>query len=956
MKQIVRFSALLAYLALLLPGFVLAQTGTVTGIVTDDVTDEPLPGVNVLLPEVGLGAATDIDGRFVITDVPPGDYELVATFIGFKRFRTDVTVQPGEEVVVDAGLVEDRLGLEEVVVTGQATAIETKRLSTTVEVITARQVEATPANRVDELLQAQLPNAQVRFSSGQPGTASMIRSRGVTSANASTTPVIYIDGVRVDNLNTASELNVGTGGAQSSALADIPVENIERIEFVKGGAATTLYGSDAANGVLQIFTKSGLPGRSTFTLDTELGAMYGTTDFLRFGRTADVLYEPGLVQQYRLSGTGGVGKVTYAFSGSMYDDEGFRIGNDQTQYSLRTSVGATVTPSTRYQGSFGFSSSTYSRDYNANTSFSTFSNLEGGDFGIIDTLEAEEYSTLRENLRRQVGLVNINGDTKRFQTSQQLNIEPLPSVTGQVTAGLDYRVNVEEDVTSPAFLREIGSDPTGSGIERVTRRFLGLTLEGTLGYEHDFGPVSTNTRVGAQVFRDEDRQEEVSANNIAQGTTSIGNAAEQDADDFERIVANYGFYVLENFGFGDRFFIDLGLRVDGNSAFGEEIGLIPYPKVGFAYTLTEEPLLRSAIPTSLLSNLKLRGSYGVAGNFPTPFANDRLVEANAYLGGISYNFGQFGNVDLEPEKTRTWEFGADFGLLNDRLALEVTYYDALTRDALFLVPYPASAGRGTQLQNVGEIQNRGWEFSSQLFLVSNRNLDLRLSASLNTLDNEVIDNGGTAPFNIGGFSFLGQWVAEGEPVGYLRGARPIYNPETAAVDSVQRNASLGSPLPDVFGNLSLTATFRNRFRLFVTADYQRGAQGVATDDVLRFFGGIQDEDRFPRADDGSIPALSSSFFDLAGAWVEDTDFLKVRLISLSYTLPERWLQGVSGLGLRQAEVGFRVVNPFNFASSSFDPEVTGTNAVSQNSTNVGAFGYGTESPPRQVLFNLRASF
>lgn len=944
---------LIACLALLWPGVALAQeTGLITGRVVEGTTDEPIPGANVILEPIGRGAATDLEGNYEIV-VPPGDYTLVVSFLGFRRYRTDVTVQAGETVVENVELIEDRLGLEEVVVTGQATAIETKRLSTTIDVITPRQIEATPANRLDELLQAQLPGSQVRFSSGQPGTASLIRSRGVTSANTSTTPVIYVDGVRVDNLNTAADLGIDTGGAQSSALPDIPLENIERIEFIKGGAATTLYGSDAANGVIQIFTKQGLPGRSSLTFETELGSMWGTTDFLRFQRTADVLYDPGLVQQYRLSGTGGIGNITYAFSGSMYEDNGFRLGNEQIQYGLRTSVGAMVTPITRYQGSFGFSSNLYTRDYNANTSWSAFGNLEGGSYGLIDTLAASEFEEIEQSLREQVGLVDIEGDTKRFQTSQQLDFQPLPSVTAKVTAGLDYRVNVEQDIGSPAFLSHIGSDPTGSYINRTERRFLGLTLEGTLGYERDFGPVSTNTRIGAQVFRDEDRQVFVAGNNIAQGTSSVDNAAEQDAQDLERLVANYGIYALENFGFGDRFFIDLGLRLDANSAFGEEIGWVAYPKAGFAYTLTSEPFVRSVLPEGLVSNIKLRGSMGYAGNFPTPFANNRLVNASAYLGNISYNFGQFGNVDLRPEKVRTVEGGVDLGLFNERLALEVTYYNALTQDALFLVPYAPTSGRPTQLRNVGEILNRGWEISSQFFVVSNSNLDVRLGASFNTLYNEVVDNGGTAPFAIGGFSFLGQWIAEGQPVGYLRGAQPIFN-ESAEVVDVERNAFLGSPLPDAFGNLSLTTTFRNRLRFFIVADYQWGAQGVATDDVLRFFSGVQDEDRFPRNAEGEIPALEASFFDLAGAWVEDTDFLKVRLISLSYTLPEEWLRGP--LGLRNMEVGVRVVNPFNFASSSFDPEITGSNANRQNSVNVGAFGYGTESPPRQLLFNVRVGF
>ncbi len=171
----------------------------------------------------------------------------------------------------------------------------------------------------------------------------------------------------------------------------------------------------------------------------------------------------------------------------------------------------------------------------------------------------------------------------------------------------------------------------------------------------------------------------------------------------------------------------------------------------------------------------------------------------------------------------------------------------------------------------------------------------------------------------------------------------------------------GSPLPDVFGSLSLSLSLWNRLSLFATADYQLGAQGIAVDDVLRFFNGVQDDDRFPKAPDGSIPALGQAgFFDLAGVWVEDTDFLKVRLISLRYTLPEKWYQNPL---IERIKVGFRVLNPFNFHESSFDPEITGDNGLNnrqnltvQSGLNLGVFGFGTESPPRQFVFDLKIDF
>lgn len=928
--------------------------GTVQGTVIEGTSELPIPGANVFLKETGQGTATNVEGFYQITDVEPGVYTLTVSFIGFRRYQTEIRLDAGETIVEDIELIEDRLGLEEVVVTGQGAAVETRRLSTTIEVITPRQIEQTPATRIDELLQAQLPGSQVRFTSGQPGTASMIRSRGVLSALSATTPVIYIDGVRVDNLNTAAALGIDTGGAQSSAIPDIPLENIERIEFTKGGAATTLYGSDAANGVLQIFTKRGLPGRTNLTYETTLGWMQGTKDFLFYEETADILYEPGLVQQHRLSGSGGIEDFTFSFSGMMYEDNGFRLGNEDIRYGFRTGVAGALSPATRYTGSLAFSSNRFTRDYNANTSWAQFGNLEGGSFGDLSELGEEELDATAEFVREAVRLTDIEGDVKRFQSSHNIEINPHPTLTGRFTAGIDYRVAEEQNVTSRGFLQQIGSASLPF-MERSTRRFLGLTLEATGQHQADVGDFSFVTTFGGQVFRDEDKQTYVSAENIAEGTTSINNAASQDASDFQRIVANYGFYLVENIGVMDRFFLEGGVRIDGNSAFGEEIGAVVYPKVGVAYSISDEPFFRQNVGLGggILSSLKLRANLGFAGNFPTPFANLREVETAPLLGSTAVTFGPFGNTDLRPEKVRTWEVGGDLSLFNELATLEVTYYNARTFDALFDVRFAPSAGRFEQLANVGEILNKGWEINSQFFPISTRNLDVRLGASLNTLDNEVVSMGGAAPFSIGGFTFLGQWIVEGFPVGMLRGAQPTFDEEANVVD-IERNAFLGSPLPDVYGNVSLNLTFRNRLRFTTVADYQWGGQGVATDDVLRFFSGLQDPDRFPTDEEGGIPALTqATFFDLAGVFVEDTDYFKVRLISLSYTVPEQYFPLPD---LRTLEVGFRIVNPFNWASSTFDPEITGANATAQGGVNVGAFGFGTESPPRQFLLNVRVGF
>ena len=990
-----------------------AQTGQVTGTVTDAQTGDPVPSASVLVVGTTLGSSTDVDGRFRIDDVPAGDQTLRVSFVGYTTRQVPVSVAAGRTATVDVELEGGAIGIDEVVVTGGGASVQARRLSTTVESISPQQIEEIPAIRVEDVLQANLPNSQVRLSSGQPGTASLIRSRGVTSANLSTTPVIYVDGVRVDNLNTAAELDLGSGGAQSSSIADIPVENIERIEYLKGGAATTLFGSDAANGAILIFTKRGAAGEGRLTLETEFGVVDGTRDFLRFQETADIVFRPGLVQSYRIGASGGSEAMTYSFSGRALSDGGFRYGNENRRYDLRTTLSANVNRATRYTGTYAYTNNAFSRDYNANSGFGQFQNLETGDFGRIDTLSAVAFAQVRDSVRTFIDLLDFGFVTNRFQTSQQLRVLPSPSLSLQATAGIDYRLADSRRIRSNAYYIQGGFAPPGAtdegDIALSERRSLGLTLEANATHTAEVTvaglPISFLTIAGGQVFRTDDSQLYTFASRVTEGSQSINNSAGAASEDFTLDVANYGVFLQENIGVRDNLFFDIGGRLDGNSAFGEDVGLVFYPKGGIAYTVSDEPFFQRAVPRSVVSNLKFRGSYGAAGNFPTPFANARTILVESFDNLPAYTFDQPGSADLRPETVYTFDAGVDLALNDGRVALEGTYYNARTVDALFLAPFAPSSGQNDQLRNLGEIVNRGVELSATAFLVDTRDVAVRLNGALNTLTNEVTDNGGTAEFNVGGFQFLGTYVDEGKPIGYFRGNRPVFaddgsisvatGPTTLGDTELEAGdllieplADLGKPLPDVFGNLGLTARFRT-LTLVVSADYQLGAEGINVDDVLRYFGETgRIAGEIPAADraalragwidgdaeaiariaeietgavdltQGGVPARSLvlsalgvpgySFTNLAGAWVEPADYLKVRQISLSYRLPARALGGLA----RSARVQASVINPFNVVTSNFDPEVTGSNASEQNGVNVGGFGYGTESPPRRFLVSL----
>ena len=304
--------SLIMGLLLLCIGVMSAQR-TVVGQISD--TDgTPLIGATILAKGTDSGAVTDIDGNYSI-GVPAGANTLEISYTGYETQEIVLGVANVVNVTLESGIA-----LTEVVVSGQGAGIQRKRLSTQVDVIDSETIDQLPANQIDQLLQSNAPGAQVRLSSGQPGTASIIRTRGPISASSSSTPVIIVDGVRVDNLNSNSALGLGTGGADVSALADIPVESIEKIEYIKGGAATTLYGADAANGVIQIITKKGRPGENNIFFETRLGAINAETRFLAYERTGEALFEPGFLQEYKAGLNGGSEKFSYNVVGSLYTD------------------------------------------------------------------------------------------------------------------------------------------------------------------------------------------------------------------------------------------------------------------------------------------------------------------------------------------------------------------------------------------------------------------------------------------------------------------------------------------------------------------------------------------------------------------------------------------------------------------------------------------------------------
>ncbi|WP_109437063.1 MULTISPECIES: TonB-dependent receptor plug domain-containing protein [Aquimarina] len=915
-----------------------AQEKNVSGTVTDD-QGLPLPGVNVIVKNTSGGTQTDFDGNYSIS-VNRGAV-ISFSYVGFETKEVVV----GDSDTINMKLSASASELEEVIITGQGSGIAKRKLSTTVDVLKADEIDKLPSNQIDQLLQSTTPSAQIRLSSGQPGTAAIIRTRGAISASTSATPIVIVDGVRVDNLNSNAQLGIVTGGASVSALADIPTESIERIEYIKGGAATTLYGADAANGVIQVITKKGTKGKSKIFYEARVGVIKATEDFLKYDRTAEAFFEPGLSLEHRVGINGGGDKVTYNFGGSIYADDSFNDINKQVRRSLSFGLNANVTDKLRYQASFSYVGTETNLDFNANSGNARFSDFEGGDLGDLDVISDTDFAPIRENYALRGALTSNESTINRFTNSNKFIYDVNDNLQVNATLGIDYRTVVQNQAVSNALQISRGAFPDGTSdrgaLTRATRNNFIVTGDLNVTHKAALDNFSFVTILGGQFFRNTDRQNRIEGSGGVDGTSRIGFFPTQVARDFVLENANYGLYFLENIGIYDVAFLEFGGRLDENTSAGANTDPLFLPKVGITYNISDHDFYSESGMSNILSSIKLRANYGEATNFAQPFSEVKTFVPDVFLGGLAVRFDQPGNTDLVSERVKTTEFGLDLGFLNNRINFSSTRYDGKTEDALFVPNALPSSGLRAQVTNLGEISNSGWEFALNADVIKTSDHLLSVNFSYNTNDNSVEDSGGSPAFVVGGFNVIGSVIEQGQSLGYLRGTSA-----TRAADGTftfTPNDALGDTFAPNFGSFGINYQYKN-FNLFMTGDYQFGGSYVDLNFLLRHLNGV---------DNTGIPddlVGTTSPFNYVNFFVFDNDFVKIRNIGATYSFGDK-LKPFSNVIL-----GFTATNPFNWTSGPADPEITGSGIAAQNGFSSGGFAYGTESAPRIFLTSLKFQF
>jgi TonB-linked SusC/RagA family outer membrane protein len=991
--------ALALALAVLFASDLAAQeTGRVTGRVTAAATLQPLTGAQVFVSGLRLGALTNDDGRYVILNVPAGSHTIRVDIIGYGSSEQTVTVTAGGTVTTDFSLAQTAVALEEIVVTGTAAEVRAREVGNSLDAITSRQIENLPVTNPENILGGRIPGVTVVQSGGQPGSGGIIRIRGQNTASQTPEPLIYIDGVRIFNLPVSAGVSAR---ASFSPLQDINAEDVERVEVIKGASATTLYGTEAAGGVIQIFTKRGVAGSPIWSGEITTGIsrmqalgdpddptelytrcgedLYGLSQSgSSLGNRVDFVdvtcpssgrwFEDGLQQQYSLSVRGGSESVSYFVSGNFSDVDGTlqtqnsKDGGFRANIDFRPVDQLSVALNTAYTRR----NSRFVEDGNNGDGFllnvgrGTNGNFKGGKGsdceGVSVLCVSNGYLFDSEN----------TATSDRYTTGLVLQYDVTESFSNRFSVGWDY-LNITSEQWEPfGYLTKQFGDYSSTTDAREK-----LSLDYAGSFSSTFGSNLASTfSWGGQIFRDRARQKfALTAGFSGPGrpTLESGSQAPSIGDQVLE-VTNAGFFLQEVLGYQDRLFVTAGLRVDGNSAFGDDFGLQYYPKLSTSLILSDYDFW----PTDLVDTFKLRGAVGESGKAPGVFDKLRTwspITEESGSGGFTP--GDVGNSEVGPERTREFEFGFDASFLAGRLGFEFTHYRTTTTDALVPVTLPPSNGfLATSIQNVGEIKGHGTEFQITGNVIRTESVDWTLQANLGFNTNEAIDLAGQEIFadNKAG-------VREGYPVASYFGAK-VMNPNELAEPQIESDQFYGPTNPTTIIGLNSQLRLNQALTFDVLVEhqgghylpqytgYQNGRRGVwfPCFDVQAALVAQDQGDNGPVAQYTAEERAKCRMNGIGGYnsdfWIEKADFWKLRQVAVTYQLPSSLVSSFAS----RASVTLAGSNLFVWTDySGLDPEVEDFSDRAEGGIYDGNGDYGRREyynlpSPRTFLLSFRVTF
>ncbi|MSR07337.1 MAG: SusC/RagA family TonB-linked outer membrane protein [Gemmatimonadetes bacterium] len=863
---------------LCLPGQAFAQ-GTVNGKVVDQSGQRPIPLATVVVQGTTLQAQTDVAGRFVIRNVPVGIKVLSVRIIGFRPVQQSVEVRSGASTVADFTLEAQSVMLDQIVVTGTAGGTQRRAVGTDVSRIAAAAdvVLATGAQTAQSLISGRAAGVQVQLPSGEVGGGGAIRMRGVGSLTLGTDPILFVDGVRVNN--SAGGASGTRSSRDMSRMNDFKAEDIESIEIIKGPAAATLYGTEASAGVIQIITKRGVSGAPKFEIVMRQGVNFLMNPVSRLDWSyfinpgVDITCGPatgpaclsapnpakagvlekwhpilsdrergysewlqkGPIQEYQMNVTGGQDRVRYYVGGNYGYSEGYVDWNWFRDGGLRANLDVNLSSNMDVKINTSVSKS----NRRAGMTPSPYSLPTAWPYGHPLRLQTRGYYSATPEQERQIEVTSV---ANRSTNSIQLLHKPFKWLNQRVVLGYDF-TDEGNDVLFNALI-EGATHPVFGALAQGDRR--GETIRSTYtsgdysltGRANILPALASATSAGMQYYKRQTETQTLRGQNFAApGLTAFSAAAVTSASGSWVENASLGLYIQQQLEWKNRIFLTAALRGDDNSAFGVDYNAALYPKLSASWVLNEEPFW----PLPVINTFRVRGAWGKAGRQPSTFAAVTLYNPGTGPGNLPVVFpGSLGNPDLGPEVGEEMELGFEASALDDRVGINFSYYNKVTKDALLSQPVANSTGFfSSKTVNLGKIQNNGIEAALSLGILRLEKLRWDFSFNIATNKNRILDLGPNyVPVTIGnhrnlvGYPIGSEWHAKVVSAQWDRVNKKAINPMCQTADGGTKPCDATgyadqiytgrSGTPKFFGGLSSTVTLFRHLRLFGNVDYVGG--------------------------------------------------------------------------------------------------------------------------------------
>ena len=1001
--------------------------GRVTGKVSDGSTGKPLPGVTVVIKGTTTGTATLGDGTFSL-EVPSGNALLQFSSVGFKPLEVNISGRS----VIDVSLEPDITMIDELVVVGYGSR-KKRDLTGSISSISSENIRDTPVKDVLSALQGRAPGVVVTSNSGAPGDGITVRVRGFSSLNSGNDPLYVIDGVPVETTSLSS-LN-GYDMHSLNPLSDINPGDIESIEILKDAASTAIYGSRAANGVVLITTKRGKEGKAVLSINyfsgiseitRHLGVLnatqwrqaiidsYANLDRYNNAKTPtephwtaidslnpmnsgdvdwqSVMYRTAWQHQAELGVQGGNSNAKYAFSTSYLDQDGIFLASNYKRITSRLNTDFKVSKRVTIGQNISFTNAKNNRINAGGT----------GNLSLVQSILVRPpiYSLTYPDgspinyfngKRNPVGMAeectHLNV-TNRTTGNQYLEYNITPDLMFRTNVSVDF-IAMKEDEFYPTTVDYRAGYNWGSV---RARNNLTWSNENYLTYSKTFREAHSLSAMAG--FSMQDWKTETTgldglyfaSDNIRtlNGAGTISNQAVNRTDEHSM----FSYYGRVSYGYKGKYLAEANMRADGSSRFGVENRFGYFPSASAAWRFSDEPFMQKA---GFLSDGKIRVSVGQGGNESIP----NYVSGGEFAIGTNYLTNSGAAPTVMPNQALKWEvttqynLGIDLAVLDNRVSFTGDFYIKNTSDLLFAVPIPETTGFGYITRNIGDISNRGMEFS-----LNSHNIDKAFQWTTNfnigfntnevvSLPQEVLTNG---YIQNGTYHIL----KEGEPIGTFYGWEflGVYARDEDNVDQVKFGSATGKVFKggdiiwddlnndkiindedkQIIGNAQplFAGGFNNDFswknfglNLFFQFCYGNDIyshlnnmrnwvfayNNVSTDALNRWRkqGDVTDYPAPVRND-----PMRNEYLRVSDRWIEDGSYLRLKNVTFSYTIPQE-LTSKAGISKLKAYVtGQNLVTWTHY--TGYDPEVNSYSGL-QVGVDEGAYPQS-----RTVIFGINLEF